>query len=125
MSIFVIAPPLTTGSCQSPESASIATSVLKLCSTAPVIPGFTTWNLSFLRTFTGFPVLGSVLPITFLVLFVFTFISILFVSVILIAFYINATNVTRVKTEESRVNLIFFEVKVVPLEKVFDSKVLL
>ena len=37
--------------------------------------------------------------------FVFTFISILFVSVILIAFYINATNVTRVKTEESRVKV--------------------
>ena len=37
--------------------------------------------------------------------FVFTFISILFVSVILIAFLIQATNTTRVKTEESRVKV--------------------
>ena len=37
--------------------------------------------------------------------FVFTFISILFVSVILIAFLIQVTNVTRVKTEESRVKV--------------------
>ena len=37
--------------------------------------------------------------------FVFTLISILFVSVILIAFLIQATNTTRVKTEESRVKV--------------------
>ncbi len=37
--------------------------------------------------------------------FVFTLISILFVSVILIAFLIQVTNVTRVKTEESRVKV--------------------
>ncbi|MBS3133854.1 hypothetical protein J4214_01325 [Candidatus Woesearchaeota archaeon] len=37
--------------------------------------------------------------------FIFTFISILFVSVILIAFFIQAANTTRAKTEEARVKV--------------------